>query len=331
MAAAKLIAPILKEAAHKPEIDISQIIKLAIDEVEKLTSISGLTLKAVCSEVEEVSSKETLGAAFRKLNGFTRIFVEICPSGEHDVRIREALLSMHVSDRLAAVVRSTTSVKGALIEYKKSVIEDLAVAMRLKDSRVRLEDERDAELLAMLPLPVSPLSEGDVGLDTSEVKVVPLEDVLRSPRKRLSSELVSPVKIPKKQRRPTLVSVQQVVDEDGVGGSSQKRALMTRERLRAGAHDPKGLLDLVSTSTSALEHTKRLELLKQSGFILSSKNFASNAEKLNAATTRLELGLGGQSVPDTLLFGTKVLSTAGVLSKKNIEDIENNNVYGNTT
>ena len=37
MAAAKLIAPILKEAAHKPEIDISQIIKLAIDEVEKLT------------------------------------------------------------------------------------------------------------------------------------------------------------------------------------------------------------------------------------------------------------------------------------------------------
>ena len=64
---------------------------------------------------------------------------------------------------------------------------------------------------------------------------------------------------------------------------------------------------------------------------MSSKDFASNAERLNAATMRLELGLGGQSVPDTLLFGTKVLGTTGVLSKKNIQDIENNNVDGNTT
>ena len=128
-----------------------------------------------------------------------------------------------------------------------------------------------------------------------------------------------------------MASVQQVIDEDGVGGSSQKRALMTRERLRAGEHDPRGLLDLVSTSTSALERTKRLELLKAAGFILSAKGFKSDTEKLNAATMRLELGLGGQSVPDTLLFGTEVLSTAGVLSKKNMQDIENNNVYGSTT
>ena len=82
------------------------------------------------------------------------------------------------------------------------------------------------------------MSEGDTVLDTSEVKDASSVEVLRSPRKRLSSELVSPVKTPKKQRRPTLASVQQVIDEDGVGGSSQKRALMTREWLRDGAHDP---------------------------------------------------------------------------------------------
>ena len=64
----------------------------------------------------------------------------------------------------------------------------MAVAIRLRDSRVRLEDERDAELLAMLPLPVSPLSEGDTVLDTSEVKDASSVEVLRSPRKRLSSE-----------------------------------------------------------------------------------------------------------------------------------------------
>ena len=40
---------------------------------------------------------------------------------------------------------------------------------------------------------------------------------------------------------------------------------MTRERLRAEQHDPKGLLDLVRTTTSAQEHTKKLELLKSAG------------------------------------------------------------------
>ena len=102
-----------------------------------------------------------------------------------------------------------------------------------------MEDECNAELLAMLPLPVSPLSEGDTGLDTSEVKDASLVEVLRCPRKLLCSELVSAVKTPKKQRRPTLASVQQVIDENCVGGSSQRRALMTREQLRADAHDPR--------------------------------------------------------------------------------------------
>ena len=115
-----------------------------------------------------------------------------------------------------------------------------------------------------------------------------------------------------------------VVDEDVLGVSSSKRTLFTREKLRAGEHDPKGLLDLVSTSASALEHTKKLELLKASGYILISKNKASEAEKFNAATVRLELGLGGPSVSDTVLFGTNVLSTVGVLSERNIQDIENN-------
>ena len=40
---------------------------------------------------------------------------------------------------------------------------------------------------------------------------------------------------------------------------------------------------------------------------------------------------GGQSISDSLLFGAKVLSTPGVLSNKNINDIENNFVEGKTT
>ena len=191
---------------------------------------------------------------------------------------------------------------------------------------LREEDERDAQLLAMLPSPVSPVSEVDTALEPTFEKELSLEVAPTSARKRDSSALLSLERIPKKPRRPTLASVQQVVDEDIAGASSLKRTLFTREKLRAGEHDPKGLLDLISTSTSALEHTKKLELLKAAGYILTSKNKASEAEKFNAATVRLELGLGGQSVSATILFGTNVLSTAGVLSKKNIQDIENNYV-----
>ena len=327
MSAAKEVTAILENAGHKSDKDISKCIELAFVEVQKLIDSSGLSLKTVCLEIEGASTRETLAASFRKLNGFTRIFLEIAPAGEHDARIMEALISLQVSDRLATLLRASTSVSKALLNYKKAVIEELAIAIRRRDAKMRLEDERDAELLAMLPIPMSPASEGDAGMGSTELKDPVLDDnVDRPPRKRVSSELAFPERIPKKPKRPTLASVQQVIDEDGFGSSSQKRALMTRERLRAGEHDPMGLLDLVSTSTSALEHTKRLELLKAAGFILNSKKVASDAEKLNAATMRLELGLGGHSVPDTLLFGTKVLSTAGVLSKKNIQDIENNNV-----
>ena len=39
---------------------------------------------------------------------------------------------------------------------------------------------------------------------------------------------------------------------------------------------------------------------------------------------RLDIWLGGNSVADTLLFGTDVLSCPGSLSPKNIRDVENN-------
>ena len=40
------------------------------------------------------------------------------------------------------------------------------------------------------------------------------------------------------------------------------------------------------------------------------------------ATLRLDTGMGGQAIEDTLLFGAKVLSTPGFLSGKNISHVE---------
>ena len=111
-----------------------------------------------------------------------------------------------------------------------------------------------------------------------------------------------------------------------------KNVLQTRQRLRSGLNDPKGLLNLVGSSSNALESTKRLELLKSAGHLFCPQsNKFSFVDKLNAAKLRLELGLGAQSHADTLLFGSKVLRSPGFLSPKHIRHGENNYVEGKTT
>ena len=56
----------------------------------------------------------------------------------------------------------------------------------------------------------------------------------------------------------------------------------------------------MSTSTSAFEQTKKLELLNSAGFIFNSTSRnQSAAEKFNAASVRLVLGLGGQFISDS--------------------------------
>ena len=57
----------------------------------------------------------------------------------------------------------------------------------------------------------------------------------------------------------------------------------------------------------------------------------SFSDKLNEAGVRLDLGLGGQAVNDTLTFGAKVLSSPGFLSTRNISDVENGVDEGKTT
>lgn len=64
---------------------------------------------------------------------------------------------------------------------------------------------------------------------------------------------------------------------------------------------------------------------------MSFKGNKSFSDRLNAAMLRLDPGLGGHTTEDTLLFGAKVLSCPGYLSKKNVTDIENNLVHGNTS
>ena len=73
---------------------------------------------------------------------------------------------------------------------------------------------------------------------------------------------------------------------------SKKNILLGREKLRAGLHDPKELMDLVGYSTNALERTMKLELLKSSVLLVKYQGLRSFSDKLNEAGVRLDLGLG---------------------------------------
>ena len=104
--------------------------------------------------------------------------------------------------------------------------------------------------------------------------------------------------------------------------------LLTDQKLRAALHNPNGLLDLVGSSTSALDQTRRLELLK--GADVSFRGTKSFSDKLNAVVLQLDLS-------ERILYGgyvtiwAKVLSCTGSISKKNTTDIENDLVHSSTS
>ena len=66
-----------------------------------------------------------------------------------------------------------------------------------------------------------------------------IDMVGRNPAGKRRLTDISPSKpVTKKPRFPVLATVDQITADDGIGGGSKQRALMTREKLRAGLHDP---------------------------------------------------------------------------------------------
>ena len=154
-------------------------------------------------------------------------------------------------------------------------------------------------------------------------------------KKRVFSAIDQPSVIPKKSSIPALASLSRMQELVDHGCITKKQSLLTREKLRSALKDPRGLLKMVSSSTIALERAKKMEILKCAGVVFGENKKVQGktpfADRLQTARTRLELGLGGHALSDTLLYGAKVLSTPGVLTQKNISDIEDNIVGGKTT
>ena len=334
MSSALIVDTLVSEASGSAAVDnkYRKLIESAVLEVTSLLGVTQDSMKLISECVEAASTRSELKEAFRRLNDIWGIFLGLELPPESEPFLVRAISILNPGVKMSSFLATATSAAGALSDYKASVMSELAAVIRKRVDKRRIVDEMDEALWSkFLPEPSPPC--GDAVSRGVEGVVAPKAALpLSGAGKRPITDVDRLQEIPKKKSRvPALASLDLVTAERTLQGTPKKKVLMTREKLRAGLHDPKGLLNITASSTNAIERMKRLELLKSAGVDFESQTKSSFSEKLNAAIARLDLGLGGHSLRDSLLFGAKVLSVPRSLSPKNISDIEYNTVSGNTT
>ena len=304
----------------------AEAVALVVKEVQMLLGATTDSLQAMCTRVEEAETKDAVKAAFRQFNRIMKIFMGLASNVTDDHLVRQAICDLGASQLFGDKLSSAALLREVLTAYKTAVARQLGLALRRGREQTTMDEELDDDLLLQfLPDP----------------KLHQAEAVKRSPSrvsgaKRAFSQVTqsrSMARLP--MTKSTIPALATIRHFPGVGETVQaekKNILITREKLRAGLNDPKGLLDLIGSTTNALERTKRLELLKTSGLVNKNQGTRKSfAIKLNEAADQLELGLGALSVNDALTFGAKVLSLPGFLTAKNISEVENNIVEAKTT
>ena len=326
------VSELILGAQGRQNTEAVDALDLTVKEVNKLLEATNDSLHGCCMEIESASTRHGLMRALRKFDKVMRFFLVAVKDKDHEQLGIQAVCSLGLSSCFEGILESAASLQKGITSYKTTVARDLAAVLQNQKQQACIDDELNEQLLSqILPEPIAPpqvkLGNGSsvavAGIKRGVSAVVLEEDVTRVTKK-------------KKSAVPALAALHLVPGGGGDGSTIKKNVLLTREKLRSGLHDPKGLLDLEGQTTSAIERTKRLELLKNAGLLVKtrgSRPFAkrSFSDRLNDAKVRLELGLGGQSVSDTLIFGAKVLSSPGFLTNKNISEVENGIVEGNTT
>ena len=306
----------LTSSKEKDEVDDPQsLFKLAIQEVKQCLRIAKDSLPKICEEIENASSRSIIRAVFRRFNSITQIFLRLAPTDKYNDLISAALCELDASSRLQSFLTTASSVQDAITNYKSSVLRDLAAIITRNQERRRIEDERDDELFSQI-LP-KPSPEPEFEEVSRKSAITEVEELLQL--------------IPKKTKVPQLAPLHLTPGNGADGQAAKKNELVTRQKLRAAQLDPKELLNLVSVSSNALERTKQLEMRKTAGLLQKNSRKSSFSDRLQDAKVRVDLGLAGQQTGDTLLFGQRVMSAPGFLSAKNVTEIQNNNIEGNTT
>ena len=295
--------------------DPSEVMMQATQEVKRCLHVANDSLPDICRAMEEATSEAMIRPIFRRFNSVTQIFLRLIPEEKHGPLIAKALNELGASTLLLTFLNKPGSIEAAIRDYKSAVLRNLAALMLRNKESHRADDEKDDALFSEL-LPV-PSPEPEVVKTSKKRSIADVSDVLQP--------------IPKKSRVPALAALHLVPGGGADGQDPKKSVLVTRQKLRAAQLDPRGLLNLVGTSTNALERAKQLEMLKTSGWLHKNARKRSFVERFHEAEVRVDLGMAVHQAADTLLFGQKVMSAPGFLSAKNVTDIQNNNVEASTT
>ena len=131
-------------------------------------------------------------------------------------------------------MKSTSDPREALLNYKRAVIQSLAAAVRRKQEQALVDDKLNDKLFAQFFPEEKPVVDSTIPVRTRKregLDVVEEADLSRIPKK--------------KTRFLPVTDLQPITTGDGSGTSVKRNVLLTREKLRAGLTDPRGLLDLV--------------------------------------------------------------------------------------
>ena len=102
--------------------DLSEIMALAVQEVEHCSRATGYSLAEFCSEMEGATSELMIRPVFRRFNSVTQIFLRLVPAAKYSALISKALNQLGASLLLLTFLDNPHSIEAAIQNSKSSIL-----------------------------------------------------------------------------------------------------------------------------------------------------------------------------------------------------------------
>ena len=98
--------------------DLSEIMPLAVHEVEHCSRVTDDSLPKICTEMEGATSELMIRPVFRRFNSVTQIFLRLVPAPKSSALISKALNQLGASLLLLTFLDSLTLYRGGYLELQ---------------------------------------------------------------------------------------------------------------------------------------------------------------------------------------------------------------------
>ena len=98
--------------------DLSEIMALAVQEVEHCSRVTDDSLPKICSEMEGATSELMIRPVFRRFNSVTQIFLRLVPAAKASALISKALNQLGASLLLLTFFGQPTLYRGGYLELQ---------------------------------------------------------------------------------------------------------------------------------------------------------------------------------------------------------------------